>query len=245
MLKRLLLCLAAVLLLSPPLTAMAAGFTPQQRAEIVDILRDALKRDPSILRDAITALQADDQHQSEAAARSAILAAGPALTQTAGDPVAGNPNGRVTLVEFYDVRCPYCRRMLPTVAALLAQDHDVRLVYKDLPVLGPASVIGARALLAAQKQGGYQKLHDALMAGTPDITEDLVKADAEKLGLNWPRLKADMSAPDVLGRIHANLALAQQLQIQGTPAYIVGTQMMPGAVELADLQAAVAAARTP
>jgi protein-disulfide isomerase len=237
------LILAALLIV--PLSARAAGFTPQQRAEIVDILRDALKKDPSILREAITALQEDDQHQSETAARAAIAAAGPALTRAPGDPVAGNPEGHVTLVEFYDVRCPYCRRMLPTVAALLAQDHDVRLVYKDLPVLGPGSVIGARALLAAQKQGGYQKLHDALMAGSPDVTEDSVKASALRLGLDWERLHADMTAPDVLARIDANLALAQKLQIQGTPAYIVGQQILPGAVELADLQSAVKAARTP
>ncbi len=244
MFKRLTAALGVIVLLATPLLAQAAGFTPQQRAEIVEILRDALKRDPSILREAITTLQEDDQHQSEAAARAAIAAAGPALTRTPGDPVAGNPDGHVTLVEFYDVRCPYCRRMLPTLAALLAEDHDIRLVYKDLPVLGPGSVIGARALLAAQKQGGYQKLHDALMAGSPDVTEDSVKTAAQRLGLDWDRLHADMSAPDVLARINANLGLAQKLQIQGTPAYIVGQQIMPGAVELADLQAAVRAART-
>ncbi len=245
MFKRLIGLLILTALLAAPPAVRAAGFTPQQRAEIVEILRDALKRDPSILRDAITTLQEDDQHLSEAAARAAITAAGPALTRSAGDPVAGNPDGHVTLVEFYDVRCPYCRRMLPTVAALLAQDHDIRLVYKDLPVLGPGSVIGARALLAAQKQGGYQKLHDALMAGSPDVTEDSVKTAALRLGLDWDRLHTDMTAPDVLARINANLALAQKLQIQGTPAYIVGEQILPGAVELADLQAAVKAARTP
>lgn len=245
MFKRLFLSLAFAAFLLAPQTLRAEPFTPAQRAEIVQILRDALKQDPSILREAVAALQEDDQHQSEAASRAAIAAAGPALTRSPGDPVAGNPNGHVTLVEFYDVRCPYCRRMLPTVAALLAQDHDIRLVYKDLPVLGPASVIAARALLAAQKQGGYQKLHDALMAGPPDVTEDSVKSASSRLGLDWPRLKADMEAPDVLARINANLALAQKLQIQGTPAYIVGQQILPGAVELADLKSAVKSARTP
>jgi protein-disulfide isomerase len=146
-------------------------------------------------------------------------------------------------VEFYDVRCPYCRRMLPTLATLVARNPDLRVVYKDLPVLGPGSVIGARALLAAQKQGGYQRLHDALMTGSPDVTEDSVRAASTKLGLNWDRLKADMTAPDVLARIDANLALARKLQIQGTPAYVIGTQMMPGAVELAELESAVKAAR--
>jgi len=237
------LCLFFALLVLAPVV-QAAGFTPQQRAEIVDILRDALKRDPSILRDAVAALQDDEARQASDAARAAITALGPELTRTDGDPVAGNPNGRVTLVEFYDVRCPYCRRMLPTLATLLAQDHDIRVVYKDLPVLGPASVIGARALLAAQKQGGYQKLHDVLMSGPPDISEETIHAASTKLGLNWERMKADMTAPDVLARIERNLAISRKLDIQGTPAYIIGTKMLPGAVELAELQAAVAAART-
>jgi protein-disulfide isomerase len=245
MIKRLFLLLTILTLAGVAPAASAASFTPQQRAEIVEILRDALKRDPSILRDAVNALQDDDARQASDASRAAIAALGPVLTRTEGDPIAGNPQGRVTLVEFYDVRCPYCRRMLPTLATLLAQDHDIRVVYKDLPVLGPASVLGARALLAAQKQGGYQRLHDALMSGPPDISEDSIRAASTRLGLNWDRLKADMTAPDVLARIENNLAVSRKLDIQGTPAYIIGTKMLPGAVDIAELQAAVAAARTP
>lgn len=222
----------------------AAPFTPAQHDEIVAILRDALKRDPSILRDAVLALQADDGRRQSEAQAGAIAALGPALTQTPGDPVAGNPNGRVTVVEFYDVRCPYCRRMLPTLASLLKQNPDVRLVYKDMPVLGPGSVIGARALLAAQKQGGYVRLHDALMAGPTDVTDDSVHAMAARLGLDWPRMQADMKAPDVLARIDANLALARKLELQGTPAYVIGTTLLPGAVQLSELQDAVAAVKT-
>ena len=223
--------------------AHAAGFTSQQRDEIVTILRDALKRDPSILRDAVVALQADDSRaQSETQAK-ALAAVAPALNATAGDPVAGNPQGKVTLVEFYDVRCPYCRRMVPTMANLLRANPDIRLVYKDLPVLGPNSVIGARALLAAQKQGGYQRLHDALMSGPADVTEESIHAAAAKLGLDWERIQADMKAPDVLARIDANLALAHRLELQGTPVYVVGGKLLPGAVALSELQDAVTAAR--
>lgn len=236
--------LAAVFLLQLiPGAAWAQPFSAEQRSEIVAILRDALKRDPSILRDAVIALQADDAHAQSAAASKVLASVGPELTQTPGDPVAGNPQGRVTMVEFYDVRCPYCRRMLPTLAAILKANPDLRLVYKDLPVLGPGSVLGARALLAAQKQGGYLRLHDALMAGPTAITEDVIHADASRLGLDWPRLSADMTAPDVLARIDANLALAHRLGLQGTPVYIVGTTLLPGAVQLSELQDAVAATR--
>lgn len=232
--------LVAVSLAGP---ARAQSFTPTQRAEIVTILRDALKQDPSILRDAVEALQDDESRRETQSQASAIAALGPALTETASDPVAGNPKGKITLVEFYDVRCPYCRRMLPTLATLLHDNPDLRLVYKDMPVLGPGSLLGARALLAAQKQGGYLRLHDLLMAGPQDITDTTIQSAAAKAGLDWPRLQADMKAPEVQSRINANLAMARQLKLQGTPAYVIGTTLMPGAVELAELQSAVTALR--
>ena len=248
--RRFLAALAAVtLLLAGALWAsghagQTTSFTPEQRAQIVDIVRAALKSDPSILRDAIAALQADDALKQDAAARAAIGKLGPELTKQPGDPVAGNPNGDVTLVEFYDLRCPYCRRMLPVLAELLKHDPGVRLVYKDIPILGPGSTIGAKAVLAARRQGGYLKLHDALMAGSANITEETVHAAATKLGLDWERLQKDMQDPAIQGRISANLALAQTLGIQGTPAYVIGGRLMPGAVSLAQLQEAVSTART-
>ena len=221
----------------------AGVFTAQQRQAIVDIVRQALKSDPSILRDAVEAMQAEEGARQEAATSAAIASSQQALLHTQGDPVGGNPNGDVTLVEFFDVRCPYCRRMLPVLAELLRRDHNIRLVYKDIPILGPASVLGTRAELAAQKQGGYQKMHDALMAGTPDIDESVVQSAAQRTGLNWPQLQRDMNDPTVQARIDANLQLARTLQVQGTPAYVVGDEMLPGAVALADLQEAVGAAR--
>ena len=159
--------LAAAMLLGGALTGPAlaqSSFSAPQRQEIIEIIRDAMRKDPSILRDAVTALQQDEAHQQENAAGEMIAALGPALTQNAADPIAGNPKGDVTLVEFFDVRCPYCRRMVSVVDELIKREPNLRIVYKDLPVLGPGSVAGARALLAAQKQGGYLKLPTLLMA---------------------------------------------------------------------------------
>jgi protein-disulfide isomerase len=226
----------------PPSAAGAAVFTPRQRAAIVDIIRQALKTDPSILRDAVTAMQADDGARQAAALSREIAREQPALTRTAADPVGGNPHGRVSVVEFFDVRCPYCRRMLPVMAELLRANPDVRLVYKDIPILGPASVLGTRAEFAAQMQGGYQRMHDALMGGTANIDMAVIQAAARAAGLDWPRLQRDMNDASVTARINANLQLAQTLDVQGTPAYVIGDQMIPGAVPLADLQAAVTAA---
>jgi protein-disulfide isomerase len=220
-----------------------AGFTPEQRAEIVGIVRAALRTDPSILRDAIIALQQDEQQAQQAAARVAIGRATPALAHAEGDPTAGNPNGDVTLVEFYDLRCPYCRRMLPVVAELLRVEPRVRIVYKDIPILGPASVLGARAVLAAQRQGGYVRLHDAIMTGPANITEDSLRAAVAQAGLDWDRLRHDMADPAVQSRLDANLQLARQLGIDGTPAYVVGRKLISGAASLDELRDAVAAAR--
>jgi protein-disulfide isomerase len=229
---------------SHPVAAQPApSFTPQQRAEIVSVVREALQKDPSILRDAVIALQADDSHRQTQEQASTVAGLGAQIAHTKGDPVAGNPNGKVTIVEFFDVRCPYCRRMLPVIASLLHDNPDLRLVYKDLPVLGPGSVLGARALLAAQKQGGYQKLHDALMTGPRDITDETLHTAVTKVGLDWKKIQADMQSPDVLARIDANLALAKQLNLEGTPAYVIGTNVIPGAASLSELQQAVAEAK--
>jgi len=221
----------------------APTFTPQQRSEIVAVVREALKSDPSILRDAVGALRADDGRIQEAAARAAISASTAQLNNAPGDPVAGNPDGDVTVVEFYDVRCPYCRRMLPAIDQLLATDKGVRLILKDLPILGPGSILGSRALLAAQRQGGYLKLQRAIMRGPADVTDASLQNQAEANGLDWTRLQRDMADPAIQTRIDANLALAHTLNIEGTPALIVGTKLIPGAVDFAALQKAVKEAR--
>jgi protein-disulfide isomerase len=236
--------LLAALLLGPAAApAMAQGFTPEQRTEIVEVVRAALKTDPSILRDAIASLQEEESRVQQAAARTAIGSLDEALTRAPGDPADGNPKGDVSVVEFFDVRCPYCRRMLPVMAELLRRDHNLRVVYKDIPILGPASLLGAKALLAAQLQGGYLALKDAVMSGPADITQETLRAAAAKTGLDWDRLQKDMAAPSVQQRIDTNLGLARKLDIQGTPAYVIGDRLLPGAISLADLQEAVAEAR--
>ena len=206
-------------------------FTAEQRAAIVQVVRDALKQDPSILRDAIGALRAEDQQ------RQAARLIDPA------DPVGGNLAGDVTIVEFFDVRCPFCRRLEPSMAALLTQDRGVRLVYKDMPILGPSSVLGARALLAAQRQDGYERLRAAVMAPGFEPTEASLKSAARGVNLDWRRLRHDMDDPAIARRIAANLSQARALGVEGTPALVIGGELLPGAVELPVLRAAVAEAR--
>jgi protein-disulfide isomerase len=220
-----------------------SSFTPEQRAEVVRIVRDALKQDPTILRDAVVALQADDATKQAATTRAAITADRAALVNNV-DPSIGNPKGDVTIVEFFDTRCPYCRHLDPTMAQFLGHDSGVKLVFKDLPILGPASLLGSKALLAAQRQGGYAKLRAAIMQSPPDLTIETLQQLAEAAGLDWPRMQRDMDDPAIQQRLDANLRLAHDLGIEGTPALVIGNAMIPGAVDVADLQRAVAEART-
>lgn len=237
------LLLTAALLFSAPAVAADPSFTPEQRQQIIQIVRDALKTDPSILRDAVVALRADAAAQDEADSKARIASSENALTAAPGDPVAGNPKGDVTLVEFYDPRCPYCRRMLPAIQALIQHDPKLRVVYKDIPVLGPASVLEARAILAAQRQGGYEKMQQALMSNPAQPTDSLIRDTAKSLGLDPARLAADMNGQAVTHKIDANLALAHDLKVEGTPVWIVGDSFIPGAVDQAALETAIATAR--
>lgn len=246
-LRRLAAMAAAALLLgaAPPAGAQQppAAFSPEQRAEIVSLLRQALREDPSILRDAIAALQADDQQARSDAQRAAIRARAAALVGNPEDPVKGNPQGDVTIVEFFDARCGYCKQLHPQMAALLRADANVRVILKDLPILGPQSVVAARALLAAQKQGKYAPYQDALLRLRGEPTDAALQAEAQKLGLDWARMKRDMEDPALMRRLEANVALARDLGIEGTPALVIGETLIPGAVDLATLTQLVAEAR--
>ena len=231
--RRGLMVLGAALL---PGAAVAQGLTETQRAEVLDILRRALREDPTILRDAFQSLE-----RAEAAARAqaqtgAITQHADALFRDRAAPVRGNPEGRVSLVEFFDVRCGFCKQLHPVMEQLVARERDVRVVLVDLPILGPNSVIAARALLAAQRQDKYLPLHDALMRLREEPTEPVVRREADRLRLDWARLRRDMDDTATAARIERNITLARALDIQGTPAIIGGTTLLPGAVDLPTLQ---------
>jgi protein-disulfide isomerase len=210
---------------------------------VLGILRDALRQDPSILRDALAALEASEVQAREGAARGAIAANAEALFRDPADPAKGNPQGAVTIVEFFDARCGYCKQMQPAMEQLLRRQPDVRLVLKDLPILGPNSLLASRALLAAQSQGKYVPLQDALMRLREEPAEPVLRREAEKLGLDWARLRREMDDPAIQRRIEANGRLALALRIEGTPAMVIGEQLVPGAVDLATLERLVADAR--
>lgn len=231
------------MLLVLALPALAQPLSVTQREEVIRIIREALVQDPSILRDAIAAMQAADEAAAAQAAQAALATHRAALERDPADPVAGNPDGDVTVVVFVDPRCGYCKQLHPSLQELVKRDPKLRLVVKDIPILGPNSVVAAHALLAAHRQGKHQALLDAVMALRVEPTEAVLKAEAEKIGLDWARLRRDMDDPAIAERLGANIALAQTLGVRGTPAIVIGDTLIPGAVGLAELRSAVAAAR--
>jgi len=219
----------------------AQGLSEEQRAEVLGILRRALREDPSILREAMAAMEAAEEASRAEAQRTAIRQNAEQLFRDPADPVRGNPAGRLTIVEFFDARCGYCRALHPTMEELLRRNRDLRLVLKDLPILGPNSVLGSRALLAAQRGGKYPALFESFMRLREELSETVLRREVERAGLDWPRLRREMDDAAITRRIDANVALARALDIQGTPAMVIGDVIIPGAVELPQLEAAVAA----
>jgi len=146
-------------------------------------------------------------------------------------------------VEFFDYRCPYCRRMEPLVKTLLAEDQGIRFVYKELPILGPESVLAARAALAAQRQGKYSEAHNLLIGASGPFTPESLAALLAGAGVDGDRLRTDMDAPEIAALLRRELALAESIGIEGTPAFVVGSELVVGATDIAVLRDLVGKAR--
>lgn len=172
-------------------------------------------------------------------------AAAEALFRDPRDPVLGNPGGSLTIVEFYDYRCPYCIQMHPLVEKLLAEDSDIRFVAKQWPVFGPPSVAAARTALAAHSQGLFAPVNDALFVAGRQIDDARIRAAAVEGGLDLARMAQDLSAQG--GEIEESLrriaTQARSIGLKGTPAFVVGTYLVPGALDYETLKGTVAQAR--
>ena len=221
----------------------AADFTPAQREAIEGIIHDYLMHNPDVLIEAIRGAEDKLNHEADAKAEKVLSDQRREIFDDPATPVGGNPRGDVTIVEFFDYRCPYCKQVLPSLQALLKEDQKLRFVYKEMPVLGPPSVTAAHAALAAQRQGKYGAFHHAMMATKGQITDETVYKVAGSVGLDVDRLKQDMSAPEIGQALKTNLALADALNIRGTPGFIIGNHIVPGAIDLDALRNMVAEAR--
>jgi len=234
---------AAIAAATPGHAQDKKSFTPQQQQEIERIVRDYLKTHPEVIIEAAKALEAKEQEAQQQRAKVAIEANRDKLVNDPDSPVMGNPKGDVTVVEFFDYQCPYCKKMTAPLNDAMAKDGKLRVVFKEWPVLGPESLIAAKASLASQKQGKYKEFHNALMDTKGRLNESMIMSIAEKTGLDTKRLKKDMEAPDVQEELKQNQALAAALQLEGTPAFVIGSQMAPGAINADTLKEMIDAAR--
>lgn len=220
-------------------------FSTEQKAAIEGIVHDYYLNHPDAFIEAIRRAQSTIRASGESGARATIAQRRKDITGDTRDPVVGDLNGDVTLVEFFDYRCPYCKRSQPDLAALMKEDPHVRIVYKELPVLGQDSVFAARASLAAGWQGKYQALHDAMLAAPAPLTNEAVVKLAEAQGLDKDRLLHDMTSPEIAATLARNSELAHALGINGTPSFVIGDLLVPGAIEPAGLRKLIAAQRNP
>jgi protein-disulfide isomerase len=238
------LSLVAGFSLAPPPALAADTFSAEQRQSIEAIVRDYLIKNPDVMLEVLEAAKEKIRNDAEAQRVAALSERRQEIFDDPNAPVVGNPQGDVTLVEFFDYRCPYCKQVAPAIQALVGEDKQLRIVYKEFPVLGPESVTASRAALAARKQGKYEALHRALITMKGQINDAAIFSAAQSAGLDVEKLKRDMQAPEIDRVLQANQQLAEALDIHGTPGFVIGDEVVPGAVGVDALRQMIAAARS-
>jgi len=232
-----------------PLVAVAAALLgagatwlaqrPTDGAEI----REYLLSHPEVLPEAMQKLREREAAEQSKQTGTFIAANRDRIFTALGSAWAGNPNGDVTVVEYLDYNCGYCRASLPILDKLVASDPKVKIVFRELPVLSEESKVAARYAVVAAKQGKYRLLHDALYAGGP-LSDASMDAALRTAGLDPAAVKEAAKAPDITRAIANNLAMAEPLGMSGTPTWVIGDKVLSGLQPLETMQAAVAAART-
>lgn len=213
-------------------------------ARIKELVYEAILENPGIVMEAVRLLEERQQQDQQAAAMTALQTERNRLERDPNAIVLGNPEGDVTVVEFFDYNCPYCRRVMPQVEALIEADPNIRLVYREWPILGDGSVFAARAALAARQQGKYKEFHEGMMNMQGRAEEASVLRIAREVGLDVDQLRRDMQAPEVDEHIQTSMELTTSLGFNGTPSFVIGDALVPGFVETNVLADYVAATRT-
>jgi protein-disulfide isomerase len=216
--------------------------TRSKEKDIEQIVRKYLLENPEVIRDAMQALQAKEERQRRDAFAANVKKLRSEIYADADSPVGGNAKGDVSVVVFYDYFCGYCKRTLPALQTLVANDRSVRVIFKELPIMGPQSTFAAKASLAARRQGKFDEFHEAML-DAQSAREETIKAIAERLGLDQAKLSKDIDDPAITAAIERNLRLAEALGVNGTPAYLIGDELIPGAIDLDSLKKIVSSQR--
>ncbi len=226
----------------------AAAFDINEMSDIErnafgNAVREYLVENPEVIVEAINVLERRQAETQTRADFDLVANNAEALFNDGFSWVGGNPDGDITLVEFMDYRCGYCRRAHPEVAELLKTDGNIRWIVKEFPILGEASMISSRFAISVRQNAGddaYRQVHDALMEFTGDPTEVALRRIAEGLGLDADAILAGMDADSVTTEIAETRALAQALEINGTPTFVLGDELLRGYLPAAQMEVMVA-----
>src|SRR5271170_2379484 len=239
--------LAATMLLAP--AASAQSFSDDQKQAIEGIIKDYLLKHPEVLQEAMTALDKKQQEADAEKARTTIKDNNATLFNSPHEVVLGNPQGNVTMVEFFDYNCAFCKRALPDMMTLLKNDPNLKFVLKEFPVLGPGSVEAAHVAVAARMQDPsgkkYIEFHQKLLGGRGEVDKARALAVAKEVGFDMARIEKDMDSDEVKATIDEDMKLADALGVSGTPTYVVGDEVVVGAVGLDELKDKISPDKAP
>lgn len=230
MIKKITLYLLATFLLVTALNAQADDkeFSAKQKQEINQMIRAYILEHPEILPEAIGILQSRDR-------LSMLEKFHVPLFEDGFSYVGGNKNGDVTLVEFFDYNCGYCKKAFSVVERLKREDGNLRVIYKEFPILKESSYTAAKAAMASMKQGKYERFHAAMLLNSGNLTEERIFEIAREIGIDEKKLAKDMTSPILNRNIQINRSLAEALKITGTPGFVIGSEIIPGALPFEDL----------
>jgi len=242
-----LLVLSLLVSAAPHAETVPASIPESEKVAIQEIIHSYLTKDhPEVLMEGMRELQRRDQASAEAKTADAIKASKDRIYNDPATPVGGNPKGDVVIVEFFDYQCGYCKLSAPFIERILKEDKGVRFVYKEFPVLGEVSTLASKTALAAFRQGldKYVKFHDALMNKKEHLNEEMIYQIAKDAGLNVEKLKKDAADDETKKQIQANIDLGTEVGVRGTPMFIIGDKIFPGAIQqYEDMKNAVNEAR--
>ncbi|MCP4394792.1 MAG: DsbA family protein [Alphaproteobacteria bacterium] len=210
----------------------ATAFTDAEETELNSIIKNYISNNPDVIIDSLNQSRMKEMAAARKKAQKDIKKYKTELHADLSDPVIGNPNGDITLIEFFDYNCGYCKSVLPSIKKLIEQDKNIRIVFKEKPSLGATSFFATKAAIASIKQGKYFKFHQALMGAKGRLSEAKVMKIAQDIGLDTEKLSKDLNDPSVNKMIEKNQKLASKLGMRGVPAIIIEDQYFPGAMPL-------------
>jgi protein-disulfide isomerase len=239
--------LCACLMLPAIAPTFAAEFSPAQKSELESIIRDYIVSHPEVLQEAIAELDKRQAVADVEKAKAAVAANAETIFNSSRQVVLGNPKGDVTLVEFFDYNCSFCKRTLPDMMTMMKDDGKLKVVLKEFPVLGPGSIEAAKVAVAVRMQDKtgkkYLDFHQKLLGGRGQADKARALAVAKEVGMDMARIDKDFAGDEVRQSIEESLKLAETLGLNGTPSFVIGSDVVVGAVGLDALREKISFAR--